>query len=128
MTFQNYGRFLPAFILLFLWKKPAYGSELVHDMKESIPHDRSDAPAVYRTLNDLEKKEAVTSRWDTSEKGAPKKIYSITDKGVKLLGEYQLGVEQKKRNMEFFLSQYETLMEREQEAEESKPSKKEHIK
>lgn len=109
MAQLNYGRHLPAFILLFLAKESTYGSALLSMMKENMPFDTADGPAVYRALNELEKSGAVEAFWDTSSPGAAKKRYTITEKGIEQLKEFRIDIEQRKRNLEFFLSEYESL-------------------
>ena len=105
----NYGRHLPAFILLFLAKTPAYGSMLLNMMNQDLPFNNADSPAIYRSLNELEKSEAVESYWDTSAPGAPKKCYTITNKGLEQLKEFKVHIEERKRNLDFFLSECENL-------------------
>jgi len=105
----NYGRHLPAFILLFLAKAPAHGSLLLNLMEQYLPFNNADSPAIYRALSELEKLEAVESYWDTSGPGAAKKCYTITNKGLEQLKEFKVHIEQRKRNLDFFLSECENL-------------------
>jgi len=105
----NYGRHLPAFILLFLAKAPAYGSLLLNMMDQSLPFNNADSPAIYRALNELEKSDAVESFWDTSGPGAAKKCYTITNKGLEQLKQFKVHIEQRKGNLDFFLSECESL-------------------
>jgi len=105
----NYGRHLPAFILLFLAKEPTYGSMLLNKMDKYLPFDNSDSPAIYRALNELEKSGAVKSYWDTSSPGAAKKNYTITSNGLEQLKQFKIDIEQKRKNLDFFLSEYENL-------------------
>ena len=105
----NYGRHCPAFVLLFLAKESTYGSRLLSMMEESLPFKHMDGPAIYRTLNELEKIEAVSSYWDTASPGPAKKCYTITPKGQELLEEYKIDVEQRKSNFEYFLEEYAEL-------------------
>lgn len=114
MAKPKYGRHLPAFILLFLTRGSTYGSALLNLMKEEMPFNLSDGPAVYRALNELEKEEAVIAKWDTSAKGAAKKCYTITDKGIMLLSEFKNELEQLHKNMEFFISEFEKIVNREE--------------
>ncbi|MBK5243725.1 MAG: helix-turn-helix transcriptional regulator [Eubacteriaceae bacterium] len=106
MANVKYGRHLPAFILLFLTKGSTYGSALLNRMEAEMPYNFSDGPAVYRALNELEKVEAVIAQWDTSAKGAAKKFYTITDKGMLKLCEFKIDIEQRKTNLEFFLNEF----------------------
>lgn len=114
MAKPKYGRHLPAFILLFLTKGSTYGSALLNQMEKEMPYNCSDGPAIYRALNELEKEEAVIAQWDTSAKGAAKKIYTITDKGLMLLSEFKTELDLLKKNMEFFLAEFEKIETREE--------------
>jgi DNA-binding PadR family transcriptional regulator len=102
----NYGRHLPAFILLLLANESNYGSMLLNKMEESIPFFKADAPAVYRALNELENLGAVKSQWDTSAPGAAKKYYEIADEGYEMLKQFKVDIEERKKNFDFFLSEY----------------------
>lgn len=106
----NYGRHLPAFILLFLAKEPAYGLTLLNKMEEYLPHNNADGPAIYRALQELEKSGTVKSYWDTSDSGAAKKWYQITNNGFDQLRQFKIDIEQRKKNLEFFLSEYENIV------------------
>ena len=109
MSKLNYGRHLPAFILLFLAKEPAYGSMLLSKMDKNMPFIYADSPAIYRALNDLEKSESINSYWDTSSPGPAKKFYTITPKGTEELKQFKIDIEKRKRNFEIFLSEFENL-------------------
>lgn len=105
----NYGRHLPAFILVFLAKESNYGSMLLNKMELNMPFLKADAPAVYRALNELENLGAVKSKWDTSAPGAAKKYYEIADKGYEMLKQFKVDIEERKKNFDFFLSEYEQM-------------------
>ncbi|MGV8906212.1 MAG: PadR family transcriptional regulator [Acetobacterium sp.] len=109
MANAKYGRHLPAFILLFLTKGSTYGSALLNQMEAELPYNFSDGPAVYRALNELEKEKAVIAQWDTSAKGAAKKFYTITDTGMQMLCEFNTDMKQRKKNLEFFLNEFEKI-------------------
>lgn len=104
-----YFRHTPAFILLFLAQKPAYGALLFKRLDEEMPFNLIDTPALYRALNNLEKEGAVEAYWDTSEPGPAKKWYRITQKGIEKLGELKQDIERRKRDLDFFLEAYEKL-------------------
>lgn len=55
MSMNRYFRHTPAFILLYLAQKPAYGALLFKRFEEDIPFNLIDTPALYRALNNLEK-------------------------------------------------------------------------
>jgi PadR family transcriptional regulator, regulatory protein PadR len=109
MSINRYFRHTPAFILLFLAQKPAYGALLFKRLEEKMPFNLIDTPALYRVLNDLEKAEAIESYWDTSEPGPAKKWYKITQKGMEKLDELKKDIDRRKQDLDFFLETYEKL-------------------
>ncbi|MZP30015.1 PadR family transcriptional regulator [Heliobacterium undosum] len=113
MAKVNYGRHLPAFILLFLAQEPAYGLTLLKQLEQRLPHNNADSAAVYRALQELEKSEAVESYWDTSDPGPAKKWYKISPQGFRILDDFKKDIEQRKSNIEFFLSEYAKLFSKE---------------
>jgi len=81
--------------LLLLKEWNAHGYELMQKLVQFGLHS-VDQGNFYRILRQLEKDEFVTSRWDTSSSGRPKRVYSITQAGEQYLdlwanslGEYQ---------------------------------------
>ncbi len=109
MSRNTYFRHTPAFILLFLTEKQAYGALLFRRLDEEIPFNLIDTPALYRALNDLEKEGAIEAYWDTSEPGPAKKWYKITRKGTEKLAELKKDIERRKRDLDFFLETYDRL-------------------
>jgi PadR family transcriptional regulator len=110
----KHGRHVPAFILLFLAKAPAYGSMLLKKMDETMPYNKIDSAALYRALKTLLDVGAVTAYWDTTEPGPPKKWYKITSLGLEKLGEYKEDIQWRIQNLEFFLSTYKNLFDQEE--------------
>ena len=109
MSRLNYGRHLPAFILLFLAQESTHGSMLLNKMNESMPYIKADGPAIYRALYELEKLGAVEACWDTANPGAARKCYTITEKGRELLKEFKNDIEERKRALEYFLAEFDRL-------------------
>lgn len=102
-------RFLPAYILLFLAENDLYGSAILNEIHKRMPGYNADSAVIYRTLQDLEKEAFLISYWKTEDPGPATKWYKITDSGLKMLDEYKVEIEQRKRNLEFFLKTYQTL-------------------
>ena len=74
-------------MLAILAKGPLHGYELARKIGK-IPHFLDEAPdvsGVYRMLKALEKRGVVTSDWDISEEGRPKRLFSITADGCQCL-------------------------------------------
>lgn len=105
MARAQYGRHLPAFLLLFLAQESAHGTKLLAQMAEHLTGDYIDGPAVYRALNELERTGAVTAKWDTDAPGAAKKCYQITQAGYDLLETYTSDIEARVSNLTYFLSE-----------------------
>lgn len=80
-------------ILKLLEEKPLHGSEIREVLKNRLDLDVP-ASAIYTMLSTLEEKGMVLSKWETSEKGAARKLYSITEYGLEYLKE---GIEELKR-------------------------------
>lgn len=62
---------------------------------EKIPNFQCDQGAIYRTLQRLEDDNAVIFSWDTTNSGPAKKIYSITEAGLKQLDDWKDDIEKK---------------------------------
>ncbi|MCL2742952.1 MAG: PadR family transcriptional regulator [Planctomycetaceae bacterium] len=74
-------------MLAVLLQGPLHGYELAKKIGE-IPHFLDEAPdvsGIYRMLKSLEARGIVTSDWDISEKGRPKRLFTITDAGRQCL-------------------------------------------
>ena len=74
-------------MLSVLAEGPIHGYELARKVGE-IPHFLDEAPdvsGVYRMLKALEARGMVTSDWDISQGGRPKRLFTITDEGRQCL-------------------------------------------
>lgn len=103
---QTY-RHTPAFILLFLMKSDLYGAALLNTMHKELPCYQTDSAVIYRSLQELEEEGAVESYWETDTAGPARKWYKITTKGKEKLGEFYEDIERRKRNLDYFLEQYQ---------------------
>ncbi|QRF23341.1 PadR family transcriptional regulator [Alicyclobacillus sp. TC] len=104
------NRHLPAFILLFLSKEDTHGGALWNRMNEMMPANWGiDSGAVYRVLRDLEERQCVTSYWNTEDTGPAKRIYHITPIGLDELKMWYEDICLRKKNLDFFIHEYESL-------------------
>lgn len=106
---KKHGRHTPAFLLLLLTDAPAYGALLLNRLQNELPHCFSDSADVYRSLQELEKYDLVTTSWETPETGQPRKWYTITVQGRQALTEQAEDIRLRHANFEFFLSHYKSL-------------------
>jgi DNA-binding PadR family transcriptional regulator len=61
--------------------------------------------AIYTMLRRMEEKEFVTSKWEKKETGADRRVYTLTEAGVKVLKE-GLGMVKKRRQLMDSLVQF----------------------
>lgn len=105
------NRLLPAFILLFLADQDAHGGALLNRLLDIIPgHQELDSGAVYRVLRDLEQRGCATSYWNTQDAGPAKRLYHITAEGFAELELWYNDICWRKKNMEYFIQQYRSLV------------------
>ncbi|UOY94520.1 PadR family transcriptional regulator [Ectobacillus sp. JY-23] len=104
---KHTGRHTGAFLLLFLTEGDSYGGRLLQKCQEELPINPIDSAILYRTLKQLEKEGAVKSYLDISVQDKPIRMYKITDAGKMKLKDFQADIEEKMKNLSFFLSKYE---------------------
>lgn len=109
---KHTGRHTGAFLLLFLTEGDSYGGKLLQKCKEELPINPIDSSILYRTLKQLETEGAVESYLDTSEQDKPIKMYKITEVGKEKLEGFQINIEEKLKNLTFFLSRYNVWKEK----------------
>mgnify|MGYP001626141077 CR=1 FL=1 len=90
-------------ILKLLEEKPLYGAEIKELLKSKLDLD-APSSAVYAVLGMLEEKGLVISSWETSEKGAARKVYRVTEEGISYLKEQVERLKMAKKVFEFLLS------------------------
>jgi len=68
---------------------PAHGYELLEQVRDSGVNV-VDAGGLYRTLRAMEHDSVVTSWWEASQSGPPRRTYELTPAGVEALAELVL--------------------------------------
>ena len=101
------GRHTPAFILLFLQDRPAYGGQLLQRLDEELPFNPIDSASLYRTLKQLEANGDVHSEWVQEGGDKPVKWYTITQHGRKTLALFHEDIRLRAENLAFFLRTYQ---------------------
>lgn len=97
-------------LLLLLAEGPAHGYELMERLRP-FGFATNDPATVYRGLRQMEAEGLVGSRWDTSSKGAARRIYALTSDGLDLLAAWARTLEQNRRILEQFQARYQQLGE-----------------
>jgi DNA-binding PadR family transcriptional regulator len=83
-------------ILAVLTEEPLHGYELARKIG-GIPHFLDEAPdmsGVYRMLKSLESRGMVTSNWNISQCGRPKRLFAITEEGRRCLEHWNATLKQ----------------------------------
>ncbi|QIZ08272.1 PadR family transcriptional regulator [Priestia megaterium] len=108
---KHTGRHTGAFLLLFLTEGDSYGGKLLQKCEEELPINPIDSAILYRTLKTLEKEGAVESYLDRSDQDKLIKMYKITTVGKRKLEDFQIDIEEKMKNLSFFLNKYKKRKE-----------------
>jgi len=108
---KHTGRHTGAFLLLFLTEGDNYGGKLLQKCEEELPINPIDSAILYRTLKTLEKEGAIESYLDTSNQDKPIKMYKITAAGKRKLEDFQIDIEEKIKNLSFFLNKFKKWKE-----------------
>ena len=95
-------------LLLLLAEGPAHGYELMERLRP-FGFTTNDPATVYRGLRQMEDEAIVSSRWDTSNKGAARRIYSLTAGGRGLLAAWACTLDQQLHILEQFHQRYELV-------------------
>lgn len=94
-------------ILLMLREWSSYGYELMEKMTR-FGLSTMNPGTVYRTLRQMEKNGIVSSKWDTSQDGPARRVYSITEAGENYLKFWAESLEQYQQMMNAFFRLYTT--------------------
>ncbi len=106
-------RFLRAFLLLFLAEGETHGYELIEKLKEiGVKYETYEFGYVYKTLRNMEKEGLLSSRWNVKEKGAAKRIYRITEKGLQSLDEWAQVLGNIRDSLNSFLKAYNKIKDK----------------
>jgi poly-beta-hydroxybutyrate-responsive repressor len=86
----NLDKLLQPNILALLVTREMHGYVVIQELMklDLFWGEKIDNTGIYRTLNHLEEKGLVQSRWDVEDFGAAKKIYRINDAGKECLSNW----------------------------------------
>jgi len=82
-------------ILRILHEKPTHGYQIMDELERITSEKYIPEPgAVYTMLRRMEKKGLLVSKWEKKQSGADRRVYTLSDVGVRVLKE---GLEMVKR-------------------------------
>src|SRR4030066_426835 len=89
------GGLIQLLILRILHEKPSHGYQIMEELERITSEKYIPEPgASYTILRRMEERSLVTSEWKKKDAGADRRVYTITETGVKVLKE---GLEMVKR-------------------------------
>src|SRR5215218_9446748 len=91
--------------LVVLKEESSYGYELMESL-EGFGFEQISAGSLYRTLSRMEQEGLCKSEWETSEGGAARRMYSITEDGEEYLAAWAKACEQYQNVMDSFARAY----------------------
>lgn len=97
--------FLRSCLLLLIAERSSYGYDLLAGLSELGMGD-ADPGGLYRTLRSMEKEGLVDSKWDHSEVGPRRRIYSLTEDGLEWLHAWSGAHAETRRILGSFLDRY----------------------
>ncbi|MBV8373698.1 MAG: helix-turn-helix transcriptional regulator [Candidatus Eremiobacteraeota bacterium] len=107
-TPKNY---LMAWLLVMLADKSLHGYEITKELNEKF-EVITDAGTVYRALRQLERVGYISSWWNPTEQGPPRRLYALTQNGEGALLRWSEALDQYRANLEMFFALYERRHER----------------
>ena len=103
-------------ILRILHEKPSHGYQIMDELERITSEKYIPEPgAVYTMLRRMEEKGFVTSEWEKKETGADRRVYTLTEVGVKVLKEGLEMVKKRRQLMDSLVQYYDVhFMEKEE--------------
>ena len=103
---DNLEKLIHPAVLSLLIAEGLHGYSIVQKLQENsmLQGKKPDPSGVYRCLKSMEQHGYVTSVWDISNPGQAKRLYKITDDGVKCLHTWISTLEDYHRSLGLFLS------------------------
>ena len=102
------GGLIQLLILRILHEKPSHGYQIMEEL-EKITSERyiPEPGAVYTMLRRMEERGLVTSEWERKESGVDRRVYTLTEAGVKALKEGLKMVKRRRQLMDSLVQFYD---------------------
>lgn len=100
--------FIKSCLLLLIAERPGYGYDLLAGLAELGMPD-ADAGGLYRTLRSMENDGLVSSKWDNSQIGPRRRVYSLTAEGMDWLYAWAGAHAETRRILGSFLNRFESV-------------------
>ena len=105
-------RYIQPSILMGLLSKSCYGYELINTIHlYGFIEGQAPPGMIYRHLRRLEEDGLVGSKWDTTEPGAAKRMYTITGEGRQVLTIWVDYMAAQAKKLQKFVAMYDRIRE-----------------
>jgi len=102
------GGLIQLLVLRILHEKPSHGYQIMEELEKITSEKYIPEPgAIYTMLRRMEEKEFVTSKWKKKETGADRRVYTLTEAGVKVLKEGLEMVKKRRQLMDSLVQFYD---------------------
>jgi len=109
-------RFMETCLLFLLFQSPGHGYSLMQRLCEfGFNEDTHNTGALYNSLRKMEKAGLIESRWEESEQGPRKRVYTISQEGITSLDQWMEILQLKMRDVQKLITRYEESKPREPE-------------
>jgi len=96
-------------ILRVLHEKPSHGYQIMEELERITSEKYIPEPgAIYTTLRRMEERGFVVSNWEKKESGSDRRVYTLTETGVKVLQEGLEMVKKRRQLMNGLVQFYDT--------------------
>jgi len=103
------GGLIQLLVLRILHEKPSHGYQIIEELEKITAEKYIPEPgAIYTMLRRMEERTLVTSEWEKREAGADRRVYTITETGVKILKEGIEMVKSRRQLMDSLVQFYDT--------------------
>src|SRR4030065_756033 len=102
------GGLIQLLILRILHEKPSHGYQIMEELEKITAEKYTPEPgAIYTMLRRMEERHLVTSEWEKKDAGADRRVYTITETGVKVLKEGLEMVKKRRQLMDSLIEFYD---------------------
>ena len=102
------GGLIQLLVLRILHEKPSHGYQIMEELGKITSEKYIPEPgAIYTMLRRMEERGMVTSEWEKKEAGADRRVYTLTDAGVRVLKEGLEMVKKRRQVIDSLLQFYD---------------------
>jgi PadR family transcriptional regulator PadR len=100
--------FIRPCLLLLVAEQPSHGYDLLERLRD-LGLRRIDPGGLYRALRTMEQEGLLSSSWETSDLGPPRRTYRLTEDGSDWMHAWAATLREGRRVVSTYLKRYETL-------------------